>query len=205
MSMEGVDMDNDDGQKKIDDEDYFKEYRDEIKRLEDKIALLEQIIERYREYIEKEETKTVTEMKRMIDLDNERIKELADNIKREFIDYNPDEHLMAAIDLVMKRIRKIRRVRSPILFWMDIDEILKYDIGDLMDIAVLTCSILRVLGSEDAKVLVLDDGTPFVMFVYSGKHYMMDLENHVVKPLDQNIKKRYAFNDKEFINYQESE
>ena len=182
-----------------------RELNAEISALRDKISLLELILERYREHVEASETKTVTDMKRLVNPENEKVKEIADGITKRIVDYKPEEHLHMAAQFAIKYMERVRRVRPPLVFWMDMDDIVKFDIGSLMDKSILFTSMLRKLGSEDAKVLVLDDGTPTVMFVHAGKHYMADLEDNIIKPLDPNIKKRYAFNDKDFVNYQEEE
>ena len=168
-----------------------------------KIVLLEMIIDRYHKVIEESETKTVSEMKEMVDPDRPGIRELIRDIKESFTDYDQKRDLLSAVNLLLDRLRGIVIVEPPVQFWADPEEVLRKGVGDRMDLAIISCSVMIGLGCSSARVLVLEDGTPHVMFVYDGRHQMIDLVNMIVKPLDPNLKKRYSFNDREFTNYQE--
>ena len=181
----------------------MNEREDKPDILRAKIVLLEMIIDRYHKVIEESETKTVSEMKEMIDPDRPGIRELIRDIRERFTEYDPERDLLSAVNIMLDLLKNITIVEPPVLFWADPEEVLRKRVGDRMDLAIISCSAMIGLGCPSARVLVLEDGTPHVMFVYDGKHQMIDLINMIVKPLDPDLKKRYSFNDREFTNYQE--
>jgi len=157
-------------------EQEFLERRNELNILNDKIKLLELIIDRYRSTIEQSETKTIADIKALINPKDETVKRIASEIAGEFKPYIYDQNFLAAAQKVHEYVRQIRTVKTPIDFWLMPKDVIKLRAGDQMDKAVLLCSILMGLDNSDCYVIVgVNDGTKVVVaFKFNEEWYLMD-------------------------------
>ena len=197
-------------------EQEFVERRNEINILNDKIRLLELIIDRYRSTIEQSETKTIADIKALINQNDETVKKIAEEIESEFKPYIYDQNFLAAARKAHEYVRKIRTVKTPIDFWLMPKDIVKLRAGDPMDKAVLLCSILMGLDNSDSYVVVgVNDGTKVVVtFKYDNEWYLVDpVSNGMIKGSKDEIIAQwlgdedniYEFNSMHYNQLKESE
>ncbi|MEM3369430.1 MAG: hypothetical protein QXE90_01060 [Candidatus Micrarchaeia archaeon] len=162
--------------KPISKQEEFVERRNEINILKDKIKLLELIIDRYRSTIEQSETKTIADIKAMVNTKDEEVKKISEEIKSRFKPYIYERDFIAAAKEAHEYIRRIRTVRTPIDFWLMPKDIIKLRGGDPMDKAIFLCSILIALDNYDSYVVVgINDGTKVaVSFKFKDEWYVVD-------------------------------
>jgi len=161
--------------KNVSKQEEFIERRNEINILKDKIALLELIIDRYRSTIEQTETKTIADLKKMINPNDSEVKRIAEEISSGFKPYIYDKHFLEAAKKAHDFIRTIRTIRTPIDFWLMPRDVVKLRGGDPMDKAIFLCSILIRLDNSESYVLVgINDGTKVaVIFKFNDSWYMI--------------------------------
>ncbi|MEM3408006.1 MAG: hypothetical protein QXW80_01745 [Candidatus Micrarchaeia archaeon] len=162
--------------KSISKKEEFVERRNEINILKDRIKLLELIIDRYRSTIEQSETKTIADLKAMINPRDEEVKRISEEIKSKFKPYIYERDFIAAAKEAHEYIRRIRTIRTPIDFWLMPKDIIKLRGGDPMDKAIFLCSILIALDNYDSYVVVgINDGTKVaVSFKFKDEWYFID-------------------------------
>ncbi|MEM4590128.1 MAG: hypothetical protein QXK21_02580 [Candidatus Micrarchaeia archaeon] len=162
--------------KSISKQEEFVERRNEINILKDKIKLLELIIDRYRSTIEQSETKTIADLKAMINTRDEEVKKISEEIKSKFKPYIYERDFIAAAKEAHEYIRRIRTIRTPIDFWLMPKDIIKLRGGDPMDKAIFLCSILIALDNYDSYVVVgINDRTKVaVSFKFKDEWYFID-------------------------------
>ncbi|MCX8202605.1 MAG: hypothetical protein N3G74_02275 [Candidatus Micrarchaeota archaeon] len=154
----------------------FIERRNEINILKDKIKLLELIIDRYRSTIEQSETKTIADIKAMVNPKDTEVKQLSEEIKTKFKPYIYERDFLAAAKEAHECIRRIRTIRTPIDFWLAPKDIMKLRGGDPMDKSIFLCSLLIALDNYDSFVVVgINDGTKVaVSFKFKDTWYFVD-------------------------------
>lgn len=183
----------------------------EILALRRKVAVYRRIIERYRELIEKAETKTITELRAVIAPNDPAVVQIRDEILSEFRPYMFEEHFEKAVKRAYEYVHeKIANEELPVDFWLAPEDVMELRAADEMDKAVLLCSLLRSLECEDAKVVVESDGERHVYVGYSfrGRYTLMDSAHGEVahggreEVLEKQFSGRgkivYEFNDKEY-------
>ncbi len=196
-----------------DDSDEGKEPPETNEDDELRLSLYKLIIDRYRDKIEEYETRTVVDLKGMIQPHNEKIKEILDSIKEDFHPYVYDEHFLQASKTCYSYVSSFKTLSMPVSFWLDFSDMQKLRAGDEIDKSIMLCSLLRSLGSENAKVFVTDTKKSYVLFQFAGKSYVA---GHSQKELSEketgeaalealNGKILYSFNDKEYEDFQEGE
>ncbi|MCX8189765.1 MAG: hypothetical protein N3F05_00885 [Candidatus Diapherotrites archaeon] len=149
-----------------------------------KLKLYRLLLKKYAPMINERETKTVGEIKGLINKDDLTVQSLAEEFKKDNYQYEKDFLFAAkkAFDFVKREVAFV----SPdvdINFWLTPTEILSNKIADDEDMAVFLCSILYALGCENASVTIaeLEDlrTHAFVMFDYKNKTYFLDAtQNH---------------------------
>ena len=154
----------------------YIERRNEINILKDKIKLLELIIDRYRSTIEQSETKTIADIKAMVNPRDEEVIKISDEIKSKFKPYIYERDFLTAAKEAHEIIRRIRTIRTPIDFWLMPKDIMKLKGGDPMDKAIFLCSLLISLDNYDSYVVVgINDGTKVaVSFKFKEKWYLVN-------------------------------
>lgn len=183
----------------------------EIEALRRKIAVYRRIIERYREMIEKSETKTLTELRSLVKPKDAAVLKIRDEITDEFRPYFYDRHFGKAAEKAYHYVReKIASEELPVDFWLTTEDMLELKVADEMDKGVLLCSLLRSMECEDAKVVVSSDGERhvFVGHSFGGRYVLVDPTHGVVATGEREevLRSRfsgrgatvYEFNDKEY-------
>ena len=114
----------------------------------------------------------------------------------------------------MKKMILLRRTHGAYSgLWLEFSEMQEIMAGDEIDKSIMLCSLLRSLGSENAKVFMTDSGNSYVLFQFSAKSYVADhsqkdlAEKETGTAALESLKGKilYSFNDKEYESFQESE
>lgn len=179
-----------------------------INRLSKSLGVLRAVLEKYAKLIEEKEAKTAEELKKLVQPNNPRVREIVkvyDTPKKVF-------------EFVRDNIVEVSPNISA-TYWLTVDEMLRLRAADTEDESILLCSLLRALG-EDAKVVVvelegglrktlvamndrvLDPSIKSNFDDYTGLSVEEALKKYV---FDGKFIKRilYEFNDKEYNSYQE--
>lgn len=170
------------------------------------------IIDRYRDKIEEYETKSVSDLKALISPRDQTIARIKGAIEENFHPYVYEEHFLAAARMAFSHVSSFRTIPSPVSFWLAFSEVQELMAGDEIDKSIFLCSLLRSLGSENAKVFVTDSRNSYVLFQFSGKSFVAD---HSAQELSEketgqsaldSLKGRilYAFSDREYDDFQEA-
>jgi len=168
------------------------------------------IIERYKKQIEEMETKSIADLPLLITPKDEKV----DELKREIIKkveektgevYSFKLHFLEAAKEAIKIVNSFETISLPLEFWFLPKEVIDLQAGDVVDKAILLCSILISLGNEAAKVLMKiepqkEKREAYVIFDFNNESYIVDISKKTFrKGKKENICKGaivYEFNDK---------
>lgn len=150
----------------------------EVAELRRKVAVYRRIIARYEEKIAEFETKTITELKSLINPNDEVVLRLRDGLlERHFHPYiyekDFEKAAQIAFDFVLKEVAS---EELPVDFWLTPRDVIELGAADEMDKAVLLCSLLRAMDCSSAKVVVESDGERhvFVSFGWGDRYHILD-------------------------------
>lgn len=132
----------------------FVERRSETSILSDKIRFYELVLNRYRQMIEQSESKTIADLKALINPHDETILRMKEEIVSNMRPYIYEQHFNAAAESAHKLVRELRTLKNPIDFWLTPKDLVTLRGGDPMDKAVFLCSLLISLDNPDAYVIV---------------------------------------------------
>jgi len=197
-------------------EEELKKYKEKMEEYYHKILLYQLLVSRYKDYIEGNETKTVPDVKSLVQPTNSNIIPIVQKIKTESKDFL--KQFQSAYEYV-DEIHSVPFIGATL--WLSIKEMLDNKVADYEDKAILLCSILRALGAN-ALVLVtlMTDGSnrPIVLLNMKDKSIMLDpnkkhdfikfvgKRNDLIRQfsVDGNRIKRiqYEFNDKDYVSYE---
>ncbi|MEW6328711.1 MAG: hypothetical protein AB1468_01205 [Candidatus Micrarchaeota archaeon] len=141
------------------------------------IAVYKKILARYHEQIEKNEYKTISELRALVNPSNPAVQETSAKIREEFHPYIYDNDFLAAAEKAYDFIKNdIKDVALPLDFWLSPEDILELRAADETDKAIFLCSLLVALDNADARVVVETNGERhvFVIFEFNGIFYLMD-------------------------------
>ena len=125
------------------------------------------IISRYKEYIEEKEGLSVAELPTLVTPNSEKVTEKANWIKSKFLNYTYDKDFYDASMMAFGFVNdETEDVVLPLQFWTSPDEVITFMMGDIMDKAILLCSLLIKLGNPSARVFVKMDDSARRVFVY---------------------------------------
>jgi len=136
----------------------FVERRSEVSILQDKIRFYELALGRYRQTIERSESKTIADLKALVEPNEETVIKVKDEIVAGMRPYIYDKHFPITAEAAHKVVREMRTLKNPIDFWLTPKELMSLRGGDPMDKAVFLCSLLIALENPDAYVIVGVDG-----------------------------------------------
>lgn len=144
-----------------------------------RLKLYRLLLKKYAPIINERETKTVGEIKGLINKDDLTVQSLIAQFKPE--NYNYERNFLQAAKKAFEFLqREIRYVKPDVElnFWLTPAEMLASKVADDEDLAVFLCSILFALGNENASVMIveLEDLTThaFVVMEFKGKVYFLD-------------------------------
>ncbi len=146
---------------------------DDMKSLKKKLGLismemevLKTLISRYADVIKEKETKTLEEMKSLIEPENQNVLDLIKTY----------DTPVKAFEYVRDSIKEIApAVQFP--FWMSVSDVIRIGAGDNSDRAILLCSMLRAL-EKDARVLFVEttkgEQRALVLLNDNGMYFLLD-------------------------------
>lgn len=172
-----------------------------------KVKIYQRIIDRHRESIEATEKKTIMDLKLMVKPYEEFIKQL----RERFIsgEYTYEENFLEVVEKAIEYVGGIKNITLPVQFWLGFKEMDELKVGEVTDKAMLFVSLLRSLGSPNAKVLISKSKRAYVQFEWKGDTYLVNIETASTlrgNDVDEETKKEkivYAFNDLFFESYEE--
>jgi hypothetical protein len=178
---------------------------------EARLKLYRIIIERYREEIEGHESKSVSDLKGLVQPRSETILSIRDSILETFRPYVYAEHFLQAAKMCFSYVSSFKPVSAPVSFWLSFSEMKELMAGDEIDKSILLCSLVRSIGSESAKIFVTDSKASYVVFEDKGVHYFADHSKPGLleaKGWQECLalmrgKPIYAFSDKEYEDFAE--
>jgi len=178
-----------------------------------RLKLYKLIIDRYRDMIEQGETRSVSDLKAMIMPHHEKIALLREAITGGFHPFVYEEHFLQAAKMCFEHVSSFKTISAPVSFWLEFAEMQVLMAGDEIDKSILLCSLLRSLGSQNAKVFMTDSRNSYVLFQFAGKSYVADysqkelVEKETGEAALESLKGKiiYSFNDKEYESFQEPE
>lgn len=173
-------------------------------KLQTEIADL--IIERYRKFIEEGETKSIAELRLLVRPNDAAVTELKITICDQFHPYIYEKNFLHAVQKSLDILLSYKKVSLPVSFWMAFSDMTRLHAADDIDRAILICSLMRCLGSDNAMVLIGKDKTAWVTFEFEAKRYVVDIESRSMSAFgnDDDAYKsflyniEYSFNDKEY-------
>jgi hypothetical protein len=171
------------------------------------------IISRYQDLIEERESRSIAELNSLIKPDHPAISSLRERVIGEFHPYLYNKDFLSAVEKAVGLLNEIKPIQLPVNFWLSFDEILSLKAADDMDKAILLCSLLRALESDNSTVLVTESKQPYVLFEFNGRFHLINVlsgsategtREEVLGTLGED-KPLYAFNDKNYEDYREGE
>lgn len=140
----------------------------------------EQILDKYKELINEQERKTISQIKATVNPNDLTIKSIISKHKPVGYEYNKDyiETLRKTYSFLKSEIEVVK-TDIKVLYWLDAVSILKNKIADEQDVSALLCSAMQGLNDQEAMVYVVlleDDNThAFVKTKYKNQFYVFDL------------------------------
>ena len=139
-----------------------------------KNLLFDLLVKRYGKYIEEHETKTIQDLKELVQPRNTNVVEIVNKITSEIPEYSPQKDLPKAAEKAYKFVvENIHSVPSlGVNFWMSIREVLDNYVADYEDKAILLCSLFRALGAEaSVGITEFTDGSNRPLVFLKFKEY----------------------------------
>ncbi len=163
------------------------------------------ILQKYKDYVNQQEKKTITEIKDMVDSGDLTINTIVSKHKPIGYDYNKDylttlkkiyNYLMSEIEVVKNNLR--------VLFWLDFSEIIKNKIADEQDISIFLCAIMNALNDFEAYIYIVqlenEKTHAFVKTKYKNTHYIFDLTQKVPFDMFKGKDEDELFDNYKFLN-----
>ncbi len=177
---------------------------------ETKVRIYLLILNRYRDSIRENESKTISEIRQLVSpYNNEFLKKLKSEITSGIPNYSYENNFFTAVESAAEYMKKIRTCEFTIPFWMTFEEIDKLKITDSANKAVLFAALLRSLGSENVKVIVTKGRRQYIRFEWGGDNYLFVpetgsfLRNRDVMKTFETDPPAYAFSDLSYENFEE--
>jgi len=197
-----------------------EKYKNKMMEYYHQLLLYSILVSRYKDHFDENETRTIPELKELIQPDNEHIKDIINKISKET---DPETHLLEACEKAVGEIGDVHSAPGlDVPFWISIEEMLENNVADYEDKAILLCSILRKLGADSSVLIIeLTDGStrPLVIISLEDKVVLLDpnkghsfYQYFDSRPVvldeyefDGNKISRilYMFNDREYKSYEE--
>ncbi|MFH1221950.1 MAG: hypothetical protein V1492_02595 [Candidatus Micrarchaeota archaeon] len=161
---------------------------------------------RYKDLINEKETKTITEIRSLINPRHPFIEQLRKKMIPE--DYSYEKNFSTALSKAVEYMRAIETCEFAVSFWMTFEEMDKLEAADTPNKSLLFASLLRSFGAESTRVLVTKSGAYYVTFLYDGRNYLFSPKNNSLLAGDDVSKllaedsPRHSFNDVVYENFE---
>lgn len=140
----------------------------------------EQILDKYKDLINEQERKTISQIKATVNPNDLTIKSIISKHKPVGYEYNKDYiETLRKIYSFLKTEIDVVKTDIKVLYWLDATCILKNKLADEQDASGVLCSAMQGLNDQEAMVYVVlldDDKThAFVKTKYKNQFYIFDL------------------------------
>jgi len=178
-----------------------------------RLKLFRLIIERYREDIEEHENKSVSDLKGMVLPHDPIITKTRDSLLESFRPYIYEEHFLPAAKMCCEYVSSFATISPPVAFWLTISDMQSILAGDEIDKSILLCSLLRSIGSPDARIFVTNTKNSYVLCSFGGKFHLSAhsgaepaiCESEQEALLRMSGKPLYSFNDRDYSSLSDEE
>ena len=178
-----------------------------------RLRLYKLIIERYRDEIEEHENKSVSDLKGMILPHDPIIVKTRDSLLDGFRPYIYEENFLAAAKMCCEYVASFSTISPPVAFWLTFSDMQSIMAGDEIDKSLLLCSLLRSIGSPDARIFVTNTKNSYVLCSFDGKFHLSahsGAEPAVCASEQEALlcmsgKPLYSFNDRDYVNLSDEE
>jgi hypothetical protein len=176
---------------------------------ETKLKIYTLILSRYKDLINQNESRSISEIRQKVSPYNEYMRKLRDRLLYDLSPYEPDRLFLSAAERSVSYIRGIRTCEFAFNFWMDFEEVESLKIASAMDKGMLLVALLRSIGSEDARVLVTKKGKVFVRYGWKGITYLFNPQTDSLSSGGDSLgfftddPLAYSFNDLAYENFEE--
>ncbi|HEV8289394.1 MAG TPA: hypothetical protein VGQ00_00365 [Candidatus Norongarragalinales archaeon] len=132
--------------------------REELATERIRSSLYKKVIQRYSDYINKNEEKTVPELKRMIDAKHPRVKQIKDIILLDLQHDDKQEDPFARAEKAYNFCTNLRPLHGVlgISFWLTFDDIVELGAADHFDKSIFLASLIKALQAGEAKVRLME-------------------------------------------------
>ena len=178
-----------------------------------RLKLFRLIIERYRGDVEEHENKSVSDLKGMILPHDPIITKTRDSLLESFRPYIYEEHFLPAAKMCCEYVASFATISPPVAFWLTFSDMQSILAGDEIDKSILLCSLLRSIGSPDARIFVTNTKNSYVLCSFNGKFHLSAhsgaepavCESEQEALLRMSGKPLYSFNDRDYSSLSEEE
>lgn len=171
------------------------------------------IIQRYKDYINEKEGKTITALKQMISPENDTVKKIVrtiyeeNNIDIKKTELSRDEKELVAASII-HYLKGIKTVYPEVTFWPTFEEIEFIKAGDPMDKALLGCSLF-ISVKIPCKICVSEDNKHYLVYDIEEKRYFYQIEDDEIYEgtkldlfLSKGVKFKYCFNNEQYTLFE---
>ena|GEM_PF-2948024 len=168
--------------------------------MEKEREVAEYILKRHKDELEKEEIRSLSRLRQLISPYSDYVSKLKAKMLGDLAPYRKEEKFLDAVTQIIAHISDISIVTLPIQYSLTFEEIEQLMAASKIDKALLTTSLLRAAGSEDAACVI---GNKYitVKFTHLGETYAIDIEDNTVlsgaeaEGFVQGSEPKYIFND----------
>lgn len=185
------------------------------------------IIERYQDFINEQEKKTVPELKALINGNDYSVQQIRNRLLEEIkAEGTPEEEVfLKFVEKVYAYLISLKPIHSElsVSYWLSTEDIIELGAADVFDKAILACSLLHSVDCKNARIRVveLEGGFahPLVLFEFKGVFYLLDPSQKFVLfkfsgSADEALKtfsfegrkflrSLYEFNDRDYFDFSE--
>ena len=140
---------------------------------ETKLKIYTLIVNRYKDFVNKNEERSVSEIRQRVSPYDDYVKQFRDRLIEDLQPYNYDKHFFSAVQKILVYVRSLKTFRNAVTFWMDFKDIADVGAASIMDKAILMAALFRALDSKDVKVMVTKSGKTYVGFSWNGELYLI--------------------------------
>lgn len=158
---------------------------------ETKLKIYELIISRYKDKIEENEHKSISELRERISPYNDFVKQLGEKLSADLKPFEYEKHFPSALQNCVEYIKGVRNIELPVSFWIDFKIMDELKAGDLIDQALLLTSLLRFFGSPSAKMSITKSRKVYVGYEWKGEQYLINPESGSVLS-GEDVQKAFA-------------
>lgn len=171
--------------------------KEEHENLEVSGRVYKLLVERYAEHINKNEIKTIPELKQLVNPSDETIISVKNSLKAD-----SEENFASKAFEYVKKLDLVE-LDSDVSFWLSPKEIIELQASDSFDKAIFLCSLLQS-DNIKAKIRVLEfsdsSRRPIVTFELNEKNYVAEFTSNLLKQESADeFEKEIKFGDSVFV------